>query len=124
MPKESIPIWIGGGAEVVLKRTARVADGWMATIQPNNQGFETIKKFKKYIIENARDPKKIGINGTFIPAVINEFLNSKDESILKDEINNWKQLGATQISINTMNLGLKSVSEHLSVLENFSEFIN
>mgnify|MGYP006107855481 CR=1 FL=1 len=124
MPKNPIPIWIGGGAEVVLKRTARVADGWMATIQPNDQGFETIKKFKKYIIENGRDPKIMGINGTFIPAVINKFLNTKEKSILKDEINKWKELGATQISINTMNLGLESVSEHLSVLENFSDFLN
>ena len=79
MPKKPIPIWIGGGAEVVLKRTARIADGWMATIQPNDQGFETIKRFKKYIIENGRDPKQIGINGTLI-------IKSKEKSILKDEI--------------------------------------
>ena len=117
MPKNPIPIWIGGGAEVVLKRTARIADGWMATIQPNDQGFETIKRFKKYIIENGRDPKQIGINGTLI-------IKSKEKSILKDEIHKWKELGATQISINTMNLGLKSVSEHISILENFSDFLN
>ena len=49
---------------------------------------------------------------------------SQEKSILKDEINKWKELGATQISINTMNLGLESVSEHLSVLENFSDFLN
>ena len=56
--------------------------------------------------------------------VTTQIIKSKEKSILKDEIHKWKELGATQISINTVKLGLKSVSEHISILENFSDFLN
>lgn len=117
MPKRPIPIWIGGGAEVVLRRTARLADGWLAQIQPDQTGMEKIKRFREYISEYGRDQNKIGINGTLI-------IKNRNKSQLQDQIQKWTELGATQISINTMGLGLESVSEHLSILEKFSLFLN
>ena len=60
-----IPIWMGGGAETVLKRTARFADGYICSTSslPN---FSTIwEKISSYAKAIGRDPahiEKAGLN--------------------------------------------------------------
>jgi len=47
-PEEKIPIWIGGHADIALKRACRVGDGWHGGFLPIEDSAEAIEKLKTY----------------------------------------------------------------------------
>jgi probable F420-dependent oxidoreductase len=53
-PPKPVPIWIGGGAEPVLRRAARIGDGWIASGQPLAELEEVIDKLHRYRAEYGR----------------------------------------------------------------------
>lgn len=58
--KGGIPIWIGGEAEGVLKRTAELADGWIGGAKNDPQMLgEKIGKMKDYARARGRDPESL-----------------------------------------------------------------
>ena len=60
LPSSPIPIWIGGGTDdVVLRRVARVADGWFPISDPT----EAVPKLKQFARDAGRDPETIGFTG-------------------------------------------------------------
>ncbi|MEO1165702.1 MAG: LLM class F420-dependent oxidoreductase, partial [Chloroflexota bacterium] len=107
-----IPVWFGGGADAVLKRMAKLGDGWM----PGGMGFDRAKprleKLHRFLEDEGRDPANFGID-PFIP------LYRMDESEHLDYVHQWQALGATHASILTMHGGNITVSQHLSALETF-----
>ncbi|MBI2089633.1 MAG: LLM class F420-dependent oxidoreductase, partial [Deltaproteobacteria bacterium] len=58
-----IPIWLGGGADAVLRRIARLGDGWMPLLQPDEKCRSMIENLKAYARAAGRDPSAIGIEG-------------------------------------------------------------
>jgi probable F420-dependent oxidoreductase len=61
----SIPIWMGGGAETVLKRTARFADGYICSTSSLPNFREIWEKISTYAESFGRDPaqiEKAGLN--------------------------------------------------------------
>lgn len=60
LPPSPIPIWIGGGSdEVVLRRAARLGDGWFPIGDPT-AGWP---KVQQYASEAGREPGSIGFTG-------------------------------------------------------------
>lgn len=57
-----IPVWIGGGsAESSLRRTARIADGWICSAYASASIFvERYARLKEYAREAGRDPDSLG----------------------------------------------------------------
>ena len=41
-----IPIWFGGGAERVVRRVARLGDGWFPQLRPDSAGLERIERMR------------------------------------------------------------------------------
>src|SRR6266568_5793356 len=60
-----IPIWIGGTADVVLRRTARIGDGWFPMMPPNEAARIMIERLRRYAEEAGRDTSSIGIEARF-----------------------------------------------------------
>src|SRR5262249_57293722 len=65
-----IPIWLGAGgrlnpvpAEPVMRRIARLADGWFPLFPPNDAGREAIARVQSYAREAGRDPSALGLGG-------------------------------------------------------------
>ena len=63
-----IPIWLGAGGrlnpippEPVMRRIARLADGWFPMFPPNDAGQEAIARVQSYAREAGRDPSTIGM---------------------------------------------------------------
>src|SRR6266567_5729783 len=50
-----IPIWIGGTADVVLRRTAQIGDGWFPMMPPNEAARIMTEKLRAYTKEAGRD---------------------------------------------------------------------
>lgn len=111
-PGRQIPIFCGGFGEAPWKRAARMADGFI-----HAGGFEQfavpgMARLKELLAENGRDqasfgqhlilqsPKGVGL--------------SIEESIAI--LRQWRDMGGTHASIDTMRKGFRSAQEHVDFL--------
>ncbi len=121
-----IPVWFGGGSDqprtgqpasdAVVRRIARLGDGWMPQWQPDDRGQELLAKFYGYVAEYGRDRKKIGIEGR---ASAHLTVQSK----WTDTAKSWRGIGASHFSVNTMGDGLKGAHNHLRRLEEYRKAV-
>ena len=118
-----IPIWMGAGGrlspvppERVLRRVARLADGWFPQFSPDEAGRETITRVREYAREEGRDPSVIGMEARINIADGNpEFWVERAKA--------WEELGATHISVNTMRAGLESSEAHINAIRQFKKVV-
>jgi probable F420-dependent oxidoreductase len=109
LPGRRIPIWFGGGAEAVLRRTGRIGDGWMPQTAPNAEAKARVDRLRAYAADAGRDPATIGIEPRLTLAEVPE----QDWPAF---VEGWRNLGATHLAVNTMRLGLKRPEDHSAVL--------
>ena len=109
-----IPIWFGGMDDRVLRRTARMGDGWFPQFRPDDSGRAMLRQLHAYAREQGRDPADIGIEGR-----ITIGRGSPEE--WTGEAARWKSLGATHLSVNTMGGGLSSLDSHIDAIRRFKE---
>ncbi|MBF6614247.1 MAG: LLM class F420-dependent oxidoreductase [Chloroflexi bacterium] len=112
LPSHPIPIWMGGSADVVLQRLARIADGWFPQMKPDDTAHEAIERLRGYAQQAGRDPSSIGIE-----ARINLGQDTPEE--WRKQLDAWQQLGATHLGINTMGMGLQTPQEHIEAISRF-----
>jgi len=113
-PQQPIPIWFGGHADAVMRRAARIGDGWFPIFQMDDAGKAQLDKFRGYIEEAGRDPADVGIESFNVVA-----RTTPDQWAAAAKA--WKENGATHISANTMNAGFSSLEEHIDALRRFKE---
>jgi probable F420-dependent oxidoreductase len=111
-----LPLWFGGGDDRALKRLGRLGDGWFPLMGPDEKCRELIERLHRYAREAGRDPKTIGIEGRI---AIGE-ADGRRETWLK-QIEAWKALGATHVSLNTMKAGLATPKAHMEAIRRFRE---
>jgi probable F420-dependent oxidoreductase len=64
-PPRPIPIWIGGGfTEPLLKRVARVADGWMPLLFPGQDEAAIIGRLHSHLAQEGRDIASFGLQAS------------------------------------------------------------
>jgi probable F420-dependent oxidoreductase len=115
--QQPIPVWMGGESEVVLRRAARLADGWITlqTFRPGPAAQQTVDRLHDLVREAGRDPAAFGIEGRVALA------QSPPEERAK-EMAAWRAMrGITHLCVNTMGLGLPSPEEHVRTLERFKK---
>jgi len=110
----SIPIWMGGSADILLHRVARLGDGWFPQGPPDDRMRESVERLRRYVREAGRDPATVGIE-----ARMNAREGDLDEWVRQTE--GWRDLGATHISINTMGAGFKSLRDHINAISRYKE---
>jgi len=94
-----IPIWIGGSAEVAIRRAARLADGFFPQ-RPLEGGWPaTMERFRGWIEEAGRNPADMGVEWRLNVAegTPDDWRRSAEE---------WRALGATHVSVAAMRGGL------------------
>lgn len=115
--QQPIPIWFGGSDDLVLRRVARIGDGWIGNLsRADGRASDTISRIREYGAEEGRGPDDIGIE-TWVSAR----LGSPDD--WATEVREWTGLGATHISINTMGAGFSTVEQHISAIRTFAEVV-
>ncbi|MGW5189036.1 LLM class F420-dependent oxidoreductase [Kribbella sp. NPDC004138] len=109
LPGREIPIWFGGSADAVLRRTGRIGDGWMPQSAPDETARDQIARIRQAAEAAGRDPAAIGIEARLTLGAVPE----QDWRAFAD---GWRELGATHLGVNTMKLGLSRPEEHAQVL--------
>jgi probable F420-dependent oxidoreductase len=110
-----IPVWMGGESEVVLRRAARHAHGWITlqTFRPGPAAQHTVDRLHGLVREAGRDPAAFGIEGRVALAQVPPEERAKEMAA-------WRAMrGITHLCVNTMGLGLPSPAEHVRTLERF-----
>ena len=109
-----IPVWMGARADVGLRRTARMSDGWFPLGPLDERMREAVRRLRGYVEEAGRDPESVGIEARLDVSRIHP-------EEWKDQTEAWRSLGATHISVNTMNAGLHSPQEHVETIRRYKE---
>jgi probable F420-dependent oxidoreductase len=103
-----IPIWLGGWDERVLRRVARIADGWFPFRHPPEGWQAQIERLRGYLRDAGRDPGALGIEPRFtLRGTPDEWRRFKAE---------WAALGATHLTLNTMGIGLPTFAAHVDAM--------
>ena len=123
-----IPIWIGGGpgsaggtstvgADRVLRRIAKMADGWFPSLGLETGVGEAIATLHDYIRQEGRDISEVGIEGSVSIVGL-----SVDECV--QQVSAWRELGATHLSVNTAGAGFTSLDQHIDVLHRLKDAVD
>ena len=112
-----IPIWFGGYVDAVLRRIAKMGDGWMPAHRTAAAAEADLAKLEGYLAENGRSRADIGLEPRL------HYRDNNLEDLVKI-MEDWQAAGATHISLNTMGAGLKTPDEHLAVIEKFAQLLN
>ena len=110
--RRSIPVWFGGGRnDTVLRRIARLGDGWFPQGAPDAKMEEQLERFRGFVGEAGRDPAAIGIEAR---AGMRDGLDAAIEQARR-----WEALGATHLALNTMRAGYETVDQHIEAIAAF-----
>jgi probable F420-dependent oxidoreductase len=105
-----IPVWIGGSSEPAIKRAAEMADGFFPQ-RPLEGGWPaTLDRMRGWRKAAGRDPASFGLE-----ARVNANTGTPDD--WRKVVEEWRSLGATHLSINTMGAGLQSPDAHVERLQ-------
>lgn len=119
-----IPIWMGGAADAVLRRAARIADGWFFggglpnpyTRSPSRKPRESVERLRLHLHEAGRDPASFGIEGRIAVGK-----DGPDEwHRLAEE---WREMDTTHLSVSTMGAGLGTPDDHIEAIRQFRDAV-
>ena len=90
-----------------------MGDVWISNLRsPDDEARQIINDILNYASESGRNPDEIGIE-----AWVSLRNMSPEQAVV--EARAWAKIGATHISINTMNAGLKSPKDHIEAIRRF-----
>jgi probable F420-dependent oxidoreductase len=123
-PGREIPIWFGGGdsknpqtAEPVLRRMARVGDGWLPLFRPDdNAAMEARDRMFGYLREEGRDPSTFGIEGF-------THMRSGDPERWRERISAWQAFGAGRVCLRPMGMGPTGPDAFIDAIRRYREAI-
>ncbi len=123
-PDRQIPIWLGGGTAVALRRAARIGDGFTFA-SAGQKTVEQVEKLRGLLEAEGRDPATFPVEFTLMYGLGEERWLRAAESA--------RAAGVDYLAINTMSTtaawtgmvapGFVSVAEHIAALERFRTVI-
>lgn len=114
--QQPIPVWFGGWADAVVRRTARLGDGWLLSSSTPDKAAPRFEELRRYIAEAGRSPETVGIE-------VRLAYGDGDPDGWLAAIEAWEKLGATHLAVNTMGCGFDSPEQHLKAVETFAEAV-
>lgn len=112
-----IPLWMGAYTAPAYRRIGRLADGWFPQVQPGARLDEARAVVESAAVAADRDPATLGMEGRVswgadgVPEVV-------------DRVEQWRDAGASHLSVNTMGSALGGVEGHLATLAVIAESLH
>ena len=123
--KRSIPIWFGGHDDRMLRRIARLADGWiMLTYAPDDTALRAFETLRGYIRDAGRDAGDVGLE------IWTSVGDGGDEKLRRD-FQFWKDAGVTHITLNNgygrpphTRMKARDAEAHLKAMRYYRELVD
>lgn len=109
-----IPIWFGGRDDRMIRRAARLADGWILNFRSVDDARPSLEALRGYLAQAGRAEGSFGIEARI------EY-GAGDPEAWAAVVAGWRQAGATYVSLNTMRYGLTTAEEHMAAIRRFAE---
>jgi probable F420-dependent oxidoreductase len=113
-PGRVIPIWFGGRHPAMLRRMASLGDGWFPLLAPGDELRDLIEQVNGLLREAGRDRATFGIEG------FTNYANG-DPDRWRRQVDGWREMGASHVSVRTMNTGLASPRDHIEAIRRYKE---
>jgi probable F420-dependent oxidoreductase len=110
-----IPIWLGGSSDAVVKRAARLADGWMPIIAPDAQAEQKLALLREELSRHGRDPAKFGLEGWLR-------MSDADPQRWASAAEGWRRLGANMVMLYPM-YRMPKYEDQIETLRRFKEAV-
>ena len=112
-----IPIWFGGYNDTLLRRVAKMGDGWLPGHRTAADAEADLARLDGYLAENGRSRQDIGLEPR---------LQYKDNNLdsLAQTMADWQAVGATHISLNTMGAGLTKPDQHIAAIQEIAPLLD
>ena len=114
--QQPIPIWFGGHADVVLRRIARMGDGWLPNYKTAKSAQPSLDKLDRYLVENGRSRTDIGLEARIS-------YGDGNPDVWQQTIAEWQDVGATHITLNTMYLSFDAPEKHINAIQHFAKTV-
>jgi probable F420-dependent oxidoreductase len=108
-----IPIWLGAGAPVALRRAGRIADGWFPIVPPDQRLVDARALVDEAARAAGRDPATIPFEG--------RVSWSDGGSTLEYRLSQWRAVDPPFLAINTMGAGLTGADAHIAAIAQAAE---
>ncbi len=115
-PTAPIEVWFGGAHERQLRRTAQIGDGWFPVGAPNADSAAMVEMLRGYLRDNGRDADNF-------PIEPQAQIRGGNPELWVGHAQRWQELGATAISIATMNAGLTDADAHIDAVRQYHEAV-
>ncbi len=106
-PSQPVPVWFGGGAPALLERCARLGDGWMPLMGPNDAARAALEHMRATREAHGGSWDGFGIQAQAQYA-------GGDPERWRKHAERWRALGATHLAVATHNAGETDVDGHLA----------
>lgn len=111
-PKRQIPIFCGGFGEMPWRRAAKLADGFIHAGGFERFALPGLARLRELLAEEGRDQNGFGQH-----LIVQSSRGvGLDVAAAIDTLRQWRDLGGTQASIDTMRKGFSSAQEHVDHL--------
>lgn len=114
-PTHDIPIWFGGHADAVLRRVARIGDGWFPTLRTADLKV-ALTLLEGYLADAGRTRNEVGIETRLN-------YGKGDPDVWRTYYEEWNALGVTHMTVNTMGSGFTTPGEHLKAIREVAEVL-
>ena len=112
-PQRPIPIWFGGTHPAVLRRAAKMGDGWIPIARPDDAGKRLVETLHGLLEAEGRDPASFCIDA---------WLRASSPDVQKwaAAAEGWRGLGASLLTLYPL-YRVESVDERIQALARFKE---
>ncbi len=111
-PAKPIPIWLGGFADVALRRAARIADGFICA-DGAADAFAQAARLHDLLDEEGRAKEGFGLQCNMLKA-------KSPEQVVETALR-WRDAGGTHAAFATMGQGMDSRGQHLGYIESVAD---
>lgn len=108
-----IPIWFGGSSDAVVKRAARIGDGWMPIMPPDEQTEAKLADLRRHLKAFGRDPEAFGLEGWLR-------MHEADPQRWAEAADGWRRLGAQMVMLYPM-YRMPTFDEQIETLRRFKD---
>jgi probable F420-dependent oxidoreductase len=108
-----IPIWFGGSSDAVVKRAARLGDGWMPIMAPGDEAAAKLAALREHLKAFGRDPAAFGLEAWLR-------MDKPDPQIWGAAAAGWQKLGVGMVMLYPM-YRIASFDAQIDTLRRFKE---